>query len=115
MLMPDVSISNVSRSVKSDKKRRATRRWKLRVRNLALRSHSHGNDSNNNNNKQQQQQQKELKEVVFQIPKNKVAAKPQNGTEHAEQNKRKSFLPYRPELVGLFANVNGLGRNLRPF
>jgi len=62
------------------KKRRATRRWKLRVRNLALRSHSHGNDSNNNNNKQQQQQQKELKEVVFQIPKNKVAAKPLNGT-----------------------------------
>lgn len=32
-----------------------------------------------------------------------------------DHNKRKSFLPYRPDLVGLFANVNGLGRNLRPF
>ncbi|KAL2639371.1 hypothetical protein GLYMA_06G182500v4 [Glycine max] len=98
---------------KSNSTGSASKRWKLRVRDLLLRSHSDGKD--NNNNKQQQQQQRELKEVVFQIPKNKVAAKPQNGTEHAEQNKRKSFLPYRPELVGLFANVNGLGRNLRPF
>ncbi|KAI4343755.1 hypothetical protein L6164_011064 [Bauhinia variegata] len=29
--------------------------------------------------------------------------------------KRKSFLPSRQELVGIFNNVNGLGRNLHPF
>nr|KYP35763.1 hypothetical protein KK1_043185 [Cajanus cajan] len=78
---------------KSNSTGSASKRWKLR--DLLLRSHSQGK------NKQQQQQH----HVPF-----------QNGTEHGrEQNKRNSFLPYRPELVGLFANVNGLGRNLRPF
>ncbi|WVZ19483.1 hypothetical protein V8G54_006805, partial [Vigna mungo] len=90
---------------KSNSTGSASKRWKLR--DLLLRSHSEGKD------KQQQKQQ----QMVFQIPTNKV--KPQNGTvgteHHAEENKRKSFLPYRPELVGLFTNVNGLGRNLRPF
>ncbi|XP_027338410.1 uncharacterized protein LOC113852385 [Abrus precatorius] len=79
----------------------ASKRWKLR--DLLLRSHSDGKD------KQQ---------VVFQIPTNKEAKSRTVGTvgkEHGDHNKRKSFLPYRPELVGLFANVNGLGRNLRPF
>ncbi|KAK7411114.1 hypothetical protein VNO78_02522 [Psophocarpus tetragonolobus] len=96
---------------KSNSTGSASKRWKLR--DLLLRSHSEGKD------KQKQQQQQQQQQVVFQIPTYKVAAKPQNevkNTEHhAEQNKRKSFLPYRPELVGLFTNVNGLGRNLRPF
>ncbi|CAJ1975140.1 unnamed protein product [Sphenostylis stenocarpa] len=89
---------------KSNSTGSASKRWKLR--NLLLRSHSDGKD------KQQQKQQ----QVVFQIPTNKV--KPQNGTvgteHHAEQNKRKSFLPYRPELVGLFTNVNGLDYHIPP-
>ncbi|XP_022751902.1 uncharacterized protein LOC111300536 [Durio zibethinus] len=29
-----------------------------------------------------------------------------------EGEKRRSYLPYRKDLVGIFANVNGLGRNL---
>ncbi|KAI3454499.1 hypothetical protein Pfo_011162 [Paulownia fortunei] len=29
--------------------------------------------------------------------------------------KRRSFLPYRQDLVGLFANVHGLSKNLQPF
>ncbi|KAK6123483.1 hypothetical protein DH2020_042772 [Rehmannia glutinosa] len=29
--------------------------------------------------------------------------------------KRRSYLPYRQDLVGLFANVNGLSKNLQPF
>lgn len=32
-----------------------------------------------------------------------------------EGDKRRSFLPYRQDLVGLFSNVNGLSRNLHPF
>ncbi|XP_052195223.1 uncharacterized protein LOC127803192 [Diospyros lotus] len=32
-----------------------------------------------------------------------------------EGDKRKSYLPYRQDLVGFFANVNGLGRNFPPF
>lgn len=30
-------------------------------------------------------------------------------------DRRRSFLPYRQDLVGFFANVNGLSRNLHPF
>ncbi|XVF60293.1 hypothetical protein PTKIN_Ptkin08bG0033800 [Pterospermum kingtungense] len=32
-----------------------------------------------------------------------------------EGDKRRSYLPYRQDLVGIFANVNGLGRTLPPF
>ena len=32
-----------------------------------------------------------------------------------EVDKRRSYLPYRPDLVGFFANVNGLSRNVHPF
>lgn len=32
-----------------------------------------------------------------------------------EGEKRKSYLPYRKDLVGFFANVNGLGRAAKPF
>lgn len=93
---------------KSNSTGSTSKRWKLRVRDLLLRSHSDGK----NNNKQEQQKQRDL----F-----RIATKPQNGSvgteqqHHVEQNKRKSFLPYKPELVGLFTNANGLGRNLRPF
>ncbi|XP_052311788.1 uncharacterized protein LOC127905776 [Populus trichocarpa] len=30
-------------------------------------------------------------------------------------DKRRSYLPYRPDLVGFLSNVNGVGRNLHPF
>ncbi|XP_058087942.1 uncharacterized protein LOC131234948 [Magnolia sinica] len=32
-----------------------------------------------------------------------------------EGDRRRSFLPYRQDLVGFFANVNGLSRSLHPF
>ncbi|KAF6165583.1 hypothetical protein GIB67_022754 [Kingdonia uniflora] len=32
-----------------------------------------------------------------------------------EGDKKKSYLPYRQDLVGFFANVNGFSRNLHPF
>ncbi|OVA17007.1 Protein of unknown function DUF1645 [Macleaya cordata] len=32
-----------------------------------------------------------------------------------ENDRRRSYLPYRQDLVGFFANVNGLSRNLHPF
>ncbi|KAK7317182.1 hypothetical protein RJT34_01190 [Clitoria ternatea] len=84
---------------KSNSTGSASKRWKLR--DLLLRSHSDG---------------KKKQQVMFQIPNNKVAAKNSTGSKDlGDQTKRKSFLPYRPEVVGLFSNVNGLGRNLRPF
>lgn len=32
-----------------------------------------------------------------------------------ERNKRRSFLPYKQNLIGLFTNANSLSRNLHPF
>ncbi|KAK9276694.1 hypothetical protein L1049_006230 [Liquidambar formosana] len=32
-----------------------------------------------------------------------------------EVNRRRSYLPYRQDLVGFFTNVNGLSRNVHPF
>ncbi|XP_050375324.1 uncharacterized protein LOC126792870 [Argentina anserina] len=32
-----------------------------------------------------------------------------------EGDKRRSYLPYRPGVVGFFTNVNGLSRNVHPF
>ncbi|GAU49833.1 hypothetical protein TSUD_134590 [Trifolium subterraneum] len=85
---------------KSNSTGSGSKRWKLR--NLLLRSHSDGKDK---------------QPVMFQIPKT-TASKVSPAVENdggKYQSKRKSFLPYRPELVGLFTNVNGLGRNLKPF
>ncbi|XP_050257310.1 uncharacterized protein LOC126702604 [Quercus robur] len=62
---------------------------KIPVRNNSSNSNS---NSNSNNNK---------KTTVV----NKVA----------EENKRKSFLPYRKDLVGFFTNANGLSKSLQPF
>ncbi|XP_057517051.1 uncharacterized protein LOC130798179 [Amaranthus tricolor] len=47
-----------------------------------------------------------------------------NGNDHRDEKKKKggfhgekkkSYLPYRQDLVGLFANVNGISRTVRPF
>ncbi|XP_004513151.1 uncharacterized protein [Cicer arietinum] len=32
-----------------------------------------------------------------------------------DSNKRKSFLPYKHHLLGIFTNMNGLSRNIHPF
>ncbi|CAJ2642141.1 uncharacterized protein LOC123915799 [Trifolium pratense] len=85
---------------KSNSTGSGSKRWKLR--NLLLRSHSDGKDK---------------QPVMFQIPKTTASKVSPTVENHGgkNQSKRKSFLPYRPELVGLFSNVNGLGRNLNPF
>lgn len=45
-----------------------------------------------------------------------VARKVRSGSKGVEEgDKRRSFLPYRQDLVGFFSNVNGLSRNLHPF
>lgn len=43
------------------------------------------------------------------------AQKPMKRASSKESERRRSYLPYKPDLVGLFANVNGLSRNLHPF
>ncbi|KAM0062359.1 hypothetical protein Hdeb2414_s0004g00147251 [Helianthus debilis subsp. tardiflorus] len=34
---------------------------------------------------------------------------------HTEEERRRSYLPYRPELMGLFTNVHGLSKNVHPY
>ena len=58
-------------------------------------------------------------------PKAKAKAKTTSSSAHErhyvsnrakrEGDKRKSYLPYRQDLVGFFTNVNGLSRNVHPF
>ncbi|XP_022735602.1 uncharacterized protein LOC111288940 [Durio zibethinus] len=92
------------------------KRWRLR--DLVYRSNSDGKDT-----------------FVFLAPSkrdktsnadvNKVMEFPgkfKEAEEHCGRNrdmkpwdKRRSFLPYRQDLEGIFSNVNGLSRNLHPF
>jgi hypothetical protein len=90
----------------------SSKRWKLR--DLLYRSNSDGKDT-----------------FVFVTPSKKaektvaVASKvaPQqldahyvrNSAAKEEDHKRRSYLPYRKDLVGFFANMNGLNRSLQPF
>ncbi|XP_050220784.1 uncharacterized protein LOC126671116 [Mercurialis annua] len=98
------SISKKSRSTGTSSKR-----WKLR--DLLNRSRSDGKET-----------------FVFLAPP-AAAEKKSNGgdvvevEEHYVKNravmkegdKRRSFLPYRQDLVGFFSNANGLSRNLRAY
>ncbi|PKA47231.1 hypothetical protein AXF42_Ash017176 [Apostasia shenzhenica] len=39
----------------------------------------------------------------------------QGAVAHGSASRRKSYLPYRPDIIGFFANVNGLSRAHHPF
>lgn len=43
------------------------------------------------------------------------ARKSMNRANAKDGERRRSYLPYKSDLVGLFANVNGLSRNIHPF
>ncbi|KAL1371615.1 hypothetical protein HN51_001848 [Arachis hypogaea] len=80
----------------------SSRRWKLR--DLLLRSHSDG------------------KEPILFINNSKAVLPNQNGSaavkDGGERSKRRLFLPYRQEILGLFGNNNnnnsGVGRDSQP-
>lgn len=102
------------RSCKKSNSTGWSKRWKFR--DLIHRSNSEGKDS-----------------FVFLTPSFKKgtpklekpkAAEASNATDkvatpphcpESEGDKRRSFLPHRHDLVGFFANVNGLSRSLQPF
>ncbi|KAL6177464.1 hypothetical protein ACLB2K_048990 [Fragaria x ananassa] len=84
----------------------SSKRWKFR--DLLSRSSSDGSKDN----------------LVFFAPKaaekeggNVVVVRKvrRSGKGAADGDKRRSFLPYKQDLVGFFSNVNGLSRNLHPF
>ena len=93
-----------------------SKRWKLRE--LLLRSHSEGKGKKSSSDNSGDDDKKRA--FVFGVPSKRTskvaAAKSGDGyggasAERDGKSGRKSVLPYGQELIGLFANVNGLGRN----
>ncbi|KAF3974912.1 hypothetical protein CMV_001803 [Castanea mollissima] len=115
---PHSSSSSSSSSCKKSHSTGSSKRW--RFRDLLYRSNSDGKDTfvfltpskkaekiavrNNSISKSNSNSNSSNKNKTS-VVNNKVA----------EENKRKSFLPYRKDLVGFFTNVNGLNRSLQPF
>ncbi|KAG5230155.1 serine/threonine-protein kinase [Salix suchowensis] len=71
---------------------------------------SDDHESKNNKNKESTEKRKEVKGAggLFQLQQQYYA-------KGKEGDKRRSYLPYRPDLVGFLSNVNGVGRNIHPF
>ncbi|CAA7046621.1 unnamed protein product [Microthlaspi erraticum] len=99
----------------------STKRW--RIRDLLKRSHSDGkqslkflNSSSINNNSRDESSSP--KTTVKKKEKEKVSAHEKfylRNKAMKEEDKRKSYLPYKQDLVGLFANINRYGKTFPPF
>ncbi|KAL1566190.1 hypothetical protein AAHA92_01824 [Salvia divinorum] len=95
-----------------------SKRWKFKVKELLSRSRSEGSkdDFGVLNSSKKQSEDRGKVTPVSGSGKVKFAAAPPlpplpvNGGE-----KRRSYLPYKQDLVGIFANVNGFSKNLQPF
>ncbi|XP_059656394.1 uncharacterized protein LOC132303229 [Cornus florida] len=109
----------------------SSKRWKFR--DLLHRSNSEGKDTfvfltpSNSNGKKRGEKVEKLTEAALklagELKANGVAA--DGGVSPAvhyarnrtlkDGDRRRSFLPYRQDIIGFFANVNGLSRNIHPF
>ncbi|XP_030956160.1 uncharacterized protein LOC115978276 [Quercus lobata] len=122
----------------SNTKSSSSKRWRLM--NLLRRSNSEGKDSfvfltpknkeeeisnSNNSFEEENSNPKEMKKVVV-VKKKKKKEKEQTVSsahevfygrkrESMERDKRKTYLPYRKDLVGFWASVGSLGRTFPPF
>ncbi|KAG8378908.1 hypothetical protein BUALT_Bualt07G0033500 [Buddleja alternifolia] len=103
------------RCKKSSSAGSSSKRWKFK--DLMNRSHSDGGKgsfvflapSNSGRKRENEEKVKETPPVAAGKVKSAAAAPMYSG------EKRRSYLPYRQDLVGLFSNVNGLSKNLHPF
>ncbi|XP_057519486.1 uncharacterized protein LOC130800138 [Amaranthus tricolor] len=96
----------------------SSKRW--RFRDLLYRSNSDGKDTfvfltpSNDQNKNENRKANngngngKRKEKIMRVGGNKKKS-------GCDVEKKKSYLPYRQDLVGFFANVNGISRTVRPF
>ena len=113
----------------------SSRRWRLM--NLLRRSNSEGKDSfvfltpknkeeeiSNSNNSFEEENSKEMKKVAVVKKKKKEKEQTMSSAhevfygrkrESMERDKRKTYLPYRKDLVGFWASVGSLGRTFPPF
>ncbi|KAJ4712331.1 DUF1645 domain-containing protein [Melia azedarach] len=103
----------------------SSKRWKFR--DLLYRSNSDGKDTfvfltTNKKNSSTHHHHKVGEESNKEIKSSAGTGKVKVVEEHfarnraiKEDDKKRSFLPYKQDLVGFFNNVNGLSRNLHPF
>ncbi|OIS99075.1 PREDICTED: uncharacterized protein LOC109231756 [Nicotiana attenuata] len=130
---PKLSEPSPSRCKKSNSTGSAFKRWS--IRDLMRRSNSDGKDSfvfltPGKGTKNETSKAKNSAEVSKAAGKSKkgssnvgekasspaaVYLRNQAAAKEMDKNKRKSYLPYRQDLVGIFANVNSLGRTFPPF
>lgn len=96
----------------------STKRW--RIRDLLKRSHSDGKQSlkflNSSSIREESSKNKEI--VMKKKEKEKVSAHEKfylRNKAIKEEDKRRSYLPYKQDLVGLFANINRYGKTFPPF
>ncbi|KAL1187730.1 hypothetical protein V5N11_017122 [Cardamine amara subsp. amara] len=89
----------------------STKRW--RIRDLLKRSKSDGKQSLKflNSNEESPKMMKK-KEKVSVSPHEKFYLR---NKAIKEEDKRKSYLPYKQDLVGLFSNINRYGKTFPPF
>lgn len=92
---------------------------RFRIRDLLYRSNSDGKDtfvfltpSNHHHHHNGGGDQKRREKLP---PSSAAAKKKGGGGGGSLELKKKSYLPYRRDLVGLFANVNSISRTVRPF
>ncbi|KAL1812313.1 hypothetical protein ACET3Z_022378 [Daucus carota] len=103
---------------------------RFRIRDLIRRSNSEGKSSSSSSFVFLTPKKEKLVDEKLRLESGKVAGKmraPASPSSSAhetfymqnramkEGEKRKSYLPYRKDLVGFFANVNGLGKAAKPF
>ncbi|KAK4437216.1 hypothetical protein Salat_0055500 [Sesamum alatum] len=121
---PKETAEEEGRCKKSSSTGSHSKRWKFK--DLLHRSHSDGSKDrfvlmSPNNSGRKRENVERVKATAGSSPqKAKPASAPPPPPPPALYNrdggeKRRSYLPYRQDLVGFFANVNGLSKNLQPF
>ncbi|KAK7309691.1 hypothetical protein RJT34_06627 [Clitoria ternatea] len=96
-----------------------------RLRDVKLRSNSDGKDAFvflNHGPKPEKERNVVVKKVEVRKTKTTTSSTSSAHEKHyvmnrarKESDKRKSYLPYRQDLFGFFANANGLSRNVHPY
>ncbi|KAM3374639.1 hypothetical protein P3S68_013353 [Capsicum galapagoense] len=86
-----------------------SKRWN-KLREFLHRSNSEGKESFVFLTKKREEKTGKKTRIVDPV---KVTGKVAGGVEGNGKDKRKSYLPYRQDLVNFFGNVNGLNRNLQ--
>ncbi|XP_055804438.1 uncharacterized protein LOC129873380 [Solanum dulcamara] len=130
---PKITEPSPSRCKKSNSTGSAFKRWN--IRDLMRRSNSEGKDSfifltpekGLKNETSKAKDSAETSKVARKLKANgnssngnKVSSSPavylrNQAAKEMDKNKRKSYLPYRRDLVGFFSNANSFGRTFPPF